>query len=248
MRAVVLAGGLGTRLNARSERLIPKPTFQLLGRKLADWTLLGLARAGIDEAVMVVGFKADEVMDAFGDGERLGLRIRYVGNPHYRKPLAHSPLAARDAIRPDETFVLVMADHVFDPSIIADFVAAPHRPGTCTLVVDRSREIVADLDDAAKVKTDPADPTRMVLNRKVLADYDCVDTGLFKCTPVLFPALEQAIAADEPSISAATERLGAEGRMFVWDVGGRKWADVDTHADLGAVEAKMADVLGPLGR
>jgi choline kinase len=245
MRAVVLAGGLGSRLNAQSERVIPKPTFQLLGRKLADWTLLGLAGAGVTEVVMVVGFKADEVMDAFGDGERLGLRIRYVGNPHYRKPLAHSPLAARDAIRADETFVLVMADHVFDPAVIRDFVAAPHRPGTCVLAVDRSRDLVADLDDAAKVKTDPADPTRMVLNKKVLAEYDCVDTGLFKCTPVLFGALDRAIAAGEPSISAATELLASEGRMFVWDVGGRKWADVDTHADLGAVEAKMADVLAP---
>ena len=59
-RAVILSAGQGSRLLPLTEDL-PKCLLDLSGRSMLDWQLRGLAEAGVPEAVVVTGFRADQV-------------------------------------------------------------------------------------------------------------------------------------------------------------------------------------------
>jgi NDP-sugar pyrophosphorylase family protein len=76
MQAVILAGGLGTRLGEIT-RAIPKPMVSVAGRPYLEHQLRELARQGITEVVLLTGYLGEQIEDFFGDGQRLGLRLRY---------------------------------------------------------------------------------------------------------------------------------------------------------------------------
>src|SRR4051795_327479 len=76
MEAVVLAGGEGTRLRPLT-LTTPKPVLPLAGRPFLSFMLDWLARHGIDEALLSLGYRADDVRDVLGD-EHNGMRLGYV--------------------------------------------------------------------------------------------------------------------------------------------------------------------------
>jgi mannose-1-phosphate guanylyltransferase len=76
MQALVLAGGEGTRLRPLT-LTTPKPVLPLAGRPFLSFMLDWLARHGVDEALLSLGYRADVVQDVLGD-ERHGMRLRYV--------------------------------------------------------------------------------------------------------------------------------------------------------------------------
>jgi mannose-1-phosphate guanylyltransferase len=80
MQALILAGGIGTRLRPLTTR-VPKPVVTLVDRPFIVFMLEWLRRHGIDEAILSCGFLAASVRDVLGDGGELGLRLRYVDEP-----------------------------------------------------------------------------------------------------------------------------------------------------------------------
>lgn len=75
MKAIVLAGGLGTRLRERVPDL-PKPMAPVAGRPFLEYVLDGLQRSGCDEVVLSVGHLWEKIEAHFGDRYR-DLRVRY---------------------------------------------------------------------------------------------------------------------------------------------------------------------------
>ena len=76
MKAVILAGGEGTRLKSVTGET-PKPLVPLLGRSLMEHILLLLCRCGFTEICAAVRYRAEEIEKAFGDGSALGVRLCY---------------------------------------------------------------------------------------------------------------------------------------------------------------------------
>ncbi len=76
MQAVVLAGGLGTRLLPIT-RTVPKAMVRISGRPFLEYQLELLRTHGITDIVLCVGYLGDMIKAHFGDGSRLGLSIRY---------------------------------------------------------------------------------------------------------------------------------------------------------------------------
>src|SRR4051794_18856765 len=76
MQALVLAGGEGTRLRPLT-LTTPKPVLPLAGRPFLSFMLDWLARHGIDEALLSLGYRADDVREVLGD-EHDGMRLGYV--------------------------------------------------------------------------------------------------------------------------------------------------------------------------
>lgn len=76
MQAVILAGGLGTRLWPLT-REVPKPMVPVGGKPYLEHQLCLLAEQGIRDVVLLTGYLGDQIEERFGDGAGLGLRIRY---------------------------------------------------------------------------------------------------------------------------------------------------------------------------
>lgn len=76
MQAVILAGGLGTRLRPLTEQ-IPKVMVPVSGKPFLLHLLEFLRSQGIDDVVLCIGYLGERVKVFFGEGESLGLRIRY---------------------------------------------------------------------------------------------------------------------------------------------------------------------------
>ncbi len=76
MQAVILAGGLGTRLQPITDTL-PKVMVPVCGRPFMEYQLEVLARCGIEDVVICLGHLGQMIEDHFGDGREFGISIRY---------------------------------------------------------------------------------------------------------------------------------------------------------------------------
>src|ERR1700733_10992695 len=76
MQAVILAGGLATRMHPRT-LTIPKAMLEVAGRPFIDWQLEKLRACGFDDVVLCVAFLAEQIHAHGGDGAGFGVRVRY---------------------------------------------------------------------------------------------------------------------------------------------------------------------------
>jgi NDP-sugar pyrophosphorylase family protein len=80
MQALVMAGGLGSRLRPLTDE-VPKPLLPIGGRPILELILRQLRAAGVDEVYISLGYKAELIRAYVADGRRLGVRVRYVDEP-----------------------------------------------------------------------------------------------------------------------------------------------------------------------
>ena len=76
MQAVILSGGLGTRLRPLTDR-VPKPMVPVSGRPFLEHQLKLLKNNGISKIVLCVGYKWESIRRYFGNGSKFGLSIAY---------------------------------------------------------------------------------------------------------------------------------------------------------------------------
>jgi MurNAc alpha-1-phosphate uridylyltransferase len=76
MKALILAAGRGERMRPLTDTT-PKPLIEVRGRRLIDWHLEALARAGVREVVVNTAWLEEQFPAALGDGSRHGLHITY---------------------------------------------------------------------------------------------------------------------------------------------------------------------------
>lgn len=111
MKAVVLAAGLGTRMRPLT---FTKPKFLLpvAGKPALDHVLLLLKNAGIDEITMIVGYGREQIVERYGDGSELGVKLKYL---HQKKLLgtANAVLLAKDFVS-GESFIVMNGDTLID--------------------------------------------------------------------------------------------------------------------------------------
>lgn len=220
---VILAAGLGSRL-AEADPDALKPLTQVAGKPLLIGAIDGLRTAGCSRVVVVLGYRAAEIEREVRAvlGERSD--VVFVANPAFRLANGVSVLAAAPHVA--GTFVLTMADHVFDATCyrIARETVPPE--GGAVLLVDEEVERVFDLDDATKVEV--ADG-RIVAIGKSLATYNAIDTGLFVCTEGLFDALRRhRDVHGDAGLSDGIGALADAGLMRVCGIEDGDWQDVDT--------------------
>jgi len=110
MKAVILAGGLGTRLQPYTT-FVPKPMLPLGEKPLLEHLIEWLKKNGITTTVLCVSYLRKTIEDYFEDGERVGMNIEYA--------IAGKPLATAGQLKTaehfiDDSFVCVYGDSIFD--------------------------------------------------------------------------------------------------------------------------------------
>jgi len=106
MQTVILAGGLGTRLGALT-RKIPKPMMPVAGMPYLEHQLRFLRQQSLPDVLLLTGHLGDQIENYFGDGARLGLRIRYARES---RPLGTGGALHQARTLLDETFLLMYGD------------------------------------------------------------------------------------------------------------------------------------------
>ncbi len=229
-QCLILAAGNGTRLRSVSAGL-PKPLVEFRGRPILEHVILNAHEAGIDRFVIVVGYRSDMIRRWF-DMRWLGkLSITWVENPDYHKANGISVLKAKDEIHGN--FMLLMADHIFEPETARALMGQRLAPGEVILAVDSKVDRVFDLDDATKVRREG---NRIVDIGKEIENYDALDTGMFLCSPELIAGLESATRDGNCSLSDGMRQLAREQKLRALEIGDAHWQDVDTPGALAHAE------------
>ena len=220
-KCLILAAGNGTRLRPISNHL-PKPLVEFQGRPILEHIVSRAQDAGIEEFVIVLGYRGDMIREWFESHWRGRARFTWVENPDYHKSNGISALKARTVLR--DNFLLLMADHLFEPETARMMVRQRLAPGEVILGVDPELDRIYDIDDATKVRRRG---DRIVDIGKEIEAYDAIDTGMFACTPALFDDLERASIDGNCSLSDGMRRLARGRRLRALEIDA-PWHDLDT--------------------
>ena len=135
MQAVVLAGGLGTRLGART-RDLPKALVPIAGRPFLGWLLEALVRCQYSQVVMCISHHGEQIVDYLGSGQAFGIDVVYSrdGERLLGTGGALRRAIARDLLAP--TFLVTYGDSYlpFDYGApLCDLDAHPEALGTMSV-------------------------------------------------------------------------------------------------------------------
>ncbi|HEY3316896.1 MAG TPA: glucose-1-phosphate thymidylyltransferase [Coriobacteriia bacterium] len=227
MKALVLAGGSGTRLRpitfTRAKQLVP-----VANKPILFYGLEAIAAAGITDVGIVVGETAPEVMAAVGDGSRWGLSVTYLPQDKPRG-LAHAVVIAEEYMA-GEPFVMYLGDNLIKDgitSLVREFESAEASDAHILLahVPNPTAFGVAECDDGKVVRLveKPAEPK---------SDLALVGVYLFR------PAIFEAVNSIGPSgrgeleITDAIQWLVDNGRTVTPHVIEGWWKDTGKLDDL----------------
>jgi mannose-1-phosphate guanylyltransferase/phosphomannomutase len=233
MKAVVMAGGEGTRLRPMTSSM-PKPLLPVVNRPIMDHVLRLLRRHGFTDVVVTVQFLASLVRNYFGDGEELGMSISYA-NEEAPLGTAGSVKNAEEALR-DGTFLVISGDALTDIDL-TDLIAFHRDHGAlvtvCLTRVPNPLEFgITILGEDGRVERFLEKPTW----GQVFSDT--VNTGIYVMEPEVF---DYVASGEEVDWSADVfPELLAKGRPIYGYVAEGYWEDVGTHEKY--VQAQ-ADVL-----
>jgi 1L-myo-inositol 1-phosphate cytidylyltransferase len=234
MHAVIVAAGYGSRLRAVSPS---KPLTPVAGVALIDRVILAARDGGASAFTVVTGHEGEALEAHLSQAARAyRVDVTCVRTDDWSRPNGYSVLTGAAQVG-SERHLLMMADHLFDPALVAAVIAAP--PSPLVLGVDRRlNNPLVDLDDVTRVRTDGE---RIVAIGKHLPDYDCYDTGVFAVDGRFHDALRASVAeGGAGSISAGVETLAVAGEARVVDVGDAWWLDVDDPRALTQAEDALA--------
>lgn len=108
MKAVILAGGFGKRLESVNKS-IPKPMTLIFGKSVLEHQIGALKKEGITEFIFVVGYLSQQIEDYFGDGKAFGVHISY-----FREAEPLGTGGALFKLNLSEDFLLCNGDLIFD--------------------------------------------------------------------------------------------------------------------------------------
>ncbi|MFC1590739.1 NTP transferase domain-containing protein, partial [Candidatus Omnitrophota bacterium] len=130
MKAVILAAGIGKRLRGYFDK--PKCLLEINGKSLINAYLHELRRLGVEDTVVVVGYKKDVIIE---EVKRLGIpgKVIFVENPDYSKGSILSLCAARKEFNDD--IILMDGDVYFESEVLSRIIKSKY--ADC-LLIDRN--------------------------------------------------------------------------------------------------------------
>ena len=213
----------------------PKPLINLLGLSLIERVILSFKKVNVRDFIIVVGYMGEKIKAKLGDGGRYDVKIKYVENDEWQKGNGLSVLKARVFLK--ENFVLTMADHVFEHTVLEKLMATQLKTDENLLVVDRKPAEYIDLKEATKVRIKDQ---KVVDIGKNIRNYDGVDCGLFMLTPSIFNALEESIEKGDDSLTGGIKNLAENKKMIFLETEKNSfWVDIDDEHILKKAEKEL---------
>ncbi|HLN16988.1 MAG TPA: sugar phosphate nucleotidyltransferase [Acidimicrobiales bacterium] len=220
MKAVIMAGGEGTRLRPLTSNQ-PKPMLPMANRPMMEHVVRLLRQHGFDDIVVTVAFMANTIRTYFGDGAELGVRMVYATE---ETPLgtAGSVLNAREEL--DERFVVISGDVLTDIDLSALVAFHDAKSSLVTLAlaaVENPLEfgIVITREDGSVERFLEKPGWGQVFS-------DTINTGIYVFEPAIFDYIAEGRPVDFSS--EVFPAVLDDGRPIFGFVADGYWEDVGT--------------------
>jgi len=196
MKAVIMAGGFGTRLKPLTNEL-PKPMVLMINKPLLEYIVLQLKNNGFTDIAMTLGYKPEVIMDYFGNGKKFGVKIKYY--------IEETPLGTAGGIKAVSDFIdddfLVISGDAFSDVDLKDFMERHKNNDAIGSLVLREMD---DVTGFGVVKADakgkiieflekPEKPVEKLVNTGIYAFkkevLDIIPDGFYDFGRQLFPRL-----------------------------------------------------------
>ncbi len=236
MKCLIIAAGQGIRIQSKGD---VKPLVPLLGVPLIERVIRSAMEGGADEFYVITGYEGEKVSCFLQQlAKRLKVSITPIQNDDWKKENGISVLKARGII--EKSFLLLMADHLFDPAIIRSLQEQPLKEDEVLLAVDTDNtNPLVDMEDVTKVRIKEG---RILNIGKTINDWNAFDTGIFICTPAIFEALEQACKIhNDTTLSAAIRIMAEDNRVQPMQTNGF-WIDIDDNNAFKKAEQALLDL------
>lgn len=229
MKGVILAAGIGKRMRPVTD-VVPKPMVPIVNRPVLEHVTRGLVAAGVEELLVVVNYREEQIREYFGDGSRFGARITYL---HQENPAGGTGAAALlgEEFVGDQPFVLTFGDLMLTPSNYADLVQGfRQNPGAGRITVNW----IEDPSAGAAVTIGEKERMVKIVEKppKGTAESNWNNSGIFVWTPAIFDAIRRVPLSPrgELELTAAIQLLADEtGKVTVYQLHGL-WSDVGNPA------------------
>ncbi|MBK9178250.1 MAG: NTP transferase domain-containing protein [Acidimicrobiales bacterium] len=220
MKAVIMAGGEGTRLRPLTSNA-PKPMLPLANRPMMEHIVGLLKRHDFDEIVVTVAFMANAIQTYFGDGSEFGVRIVYAVEEH---PLGTAGSVRNAMEQLDERFLVISGDVLTDIDLTSIVAFHDDRKAMATIAltpVENPLEfgIVITKEDGSIERFLEKPTWGQVFS-------DTINTGIFVLEPEVFDYIEADTSVDFSS--DVYPKLLAEGKPLYGAVTEGYWEDVGT--------------------
>jgi len=224
-RVVIMAGGFGKRLSPLTDDC-PKPMLLIGGCPILETVLLNLAGYGFRKYSIAVNYKAEMIMDYFGDGSRWGVSIDYLRES---KPLGTAGALGLLKERPEQPIVLMNGDILTKVNFnhLLDFHATQESLATMC-VRDYQYQVpygVVKIDGYQILEIQEKPTQKFFVNAGIYA---------------LDPGVIDLIPADEPidMTDLFDKVMAAKLQHAVFPIR-EYWLDVGRHSDLNRAEAEF---------
>jgi glucose-1-phosphate thymidylyltransferase len=237
MKAVILAAGEGHRLDPLTENR-PKPMVPVANKPVLEYVVETVARAGIDEIVLVVGYERARIQSYFGDGDDWDVAIEYAVQEK-QLGTAHALLQARPYL--DEPFLVLNGDRIIDASAV-ERVASSCTGDVGALVAVTSVDIptrygVVDLDGERVAEIREKPPAHE-------ASTNLINAGIYAFRPDVFDRIDASIAGThgETGLPSILNELTTETTVRAVRYDGR-WLDLTYLWDLPFLNGRLLEEL-----
>lgn len=186
MRAVLMAGGSGTRLRPLTCDL-PKPMVPILNRPIAEHIINLLRRHQITEIIATLHYLPDVMRDYFQDGSDFGVQMTYAVEED--QPLGTAGCVKNIAELLDQTFLVISGDSITDFNLSAAIAFHKHKRSKATIVLTH----VPNPIEFGVVITDKDARIRRFLEKPSTSEIfsDTVNTGIYILEPEVLDYLPE---------------------------------------------------------
>jgi mannose-1-phosphate guanylyltransferase/phosphomannomutase len=231
MKAVILAGGEGTRLRPLTSNQA-KPMMPLVNRPMMEHVVALLAQHGFDDVVVTVAYLANQIRTYFGDGSDFGVRMRYATD---EEPLGTAGSVRNAATELDDTFLVISGDVLTDIDL-TEFVKA-HRDSSAIASIGLKR--VENPLEFGIVITRPDGSIERFLEKPSWGQVfsDTINTGIYVLEPAIFDFIPEGAVVDFagdvfPAVLDQGQRLYGHVTDGYWEDVGTTEAYLRAHADV----------------
>ncbi|MBR9698944.1 nucleotidyltransferase family protein [Candidatus Woesearchaeota archaeon] len=225
MKAIIVAGGLGTRLRPLTDN-IPKPLLPIQGKPTVQYAIEQLKKHGVKDMVLALSYFAEKIMDFFKDGKQLAVNMSY--------SIEKDPLGTGGAIKQaaegfKDTFIVAWGDNLMD--IDYGKMAAEHKANKALVTIALTKR--EDVEHFGVARLEGKKIMEFIEKpKREDAPTDLINMGAFVMQPEILDLLPEGKSSIERD---CFEKISPEGKIFAYIHDGQ-WFPTDTKEKYGLAE------------